>query len=115
MLGSRFRFHGHGSLRYVFKNGDTFRYRCFTIRVSKNRFRAASRFSVSVSKKIYKSAVKRNRIRRRIYEVIRLSEQQPDRRYDVVVIVVSQDVLTMSTEDLQSSLSQLLKEAQVLA
>lgn len=43
-----------------------------------------SRFSVIVSVKIEKKAVKRNRLRRQIYEIIRLNQNMLHCSYDMV-------------------------------
>ena len=72
MLAQKFRFHGHGSLRYLYKNGDAVRSHLITLKYIANPRRKTSRFTVVVGKKVIKSAVKRNRIRRRVYEVVRL-------------------------------------------
>ena len=72
MLQQCNRFHGHGSLKFVYKNGQAVRSSIATIKYVKNPYRNHSRFAVVVSKKVLKSAVRRNRIRRRVYEIIRL-------------------------------------------
>jgi ribonuclease P protein component len=115
MLAYANRFHGHSSLRYVFKNGETIRSRVLTLRVSTNKYRKQSRFSVSISKKVLKSAVKRNRIRRRIYEVVRLALPHVDGVYDVVFIVTSAELLTMEYDDLRQSVVRCLTEAGILS
>lgn len=71
MIAAKYRFHGHGSLNYLFRNGQTARNGRVLVRRVTNKRRETSRAAVIVSKKIAKSAVVRNRIRRRIYEVIR--------------------------------------------
>lgn len=46
-----------------------------------------SRFCAIVSKKLAKKAIERNRLRRRIYEIIRLNwNRLPQKCYDVVVL-----------------------------
>lgn len=72
----------------------------------------ASRIAVIVSKKIYKSAVKRNRIRRRIYNIVRheLSRYNPAST-DIIITVFSKDVLIMPTTYLHDEIVQLLQSA----
>lgn len=61
-----------------------------------------------VSKKIIKSAVKRNRLRRRIYEYLRLQLDRIKPNSDVVIIISSSELLTMSHVELHEQLNQLL-------
>ncbi len=111
MLSFPFRFHGHSSLRYVYKNGQAIRSHLITIKYSANPHRNKSRFSVVISKKVLKSAVGRNRIRRRIYEVIRQENYHVAGIYDVAVIVVSSEVLSISSEELTTLIHELFDQA----
>lgn len=110
MLAFKYRFHGHGSLRYVYKNGDTLRSHIVTIKYINNPRRKNSRFSVVVSKKIHKKAVGRNRIRRRLYEIIRrhMIDQLPG--YDVVMIVASSEIITMPHDELENQIISLVQD-----
>lgn len=111
MLSFTHRFHGHGSLRYVYKNGQAVRSRVLTVKYVKNPHRKHSRFAVVVSKKVHKGAVGRNRIRRRIYEVIREELGEFHGINDVVVLVFSNEVITMPAPELKESLRQLFSQA----
>jgi ribonuclease P protein component len=114
MISSAYRFHGHGSLRFVYKNGQSVRTRLFTLKYTTNSKRKRSRFSVVVSKKVFKGAVGRNRIRRRLYEQLRL--QIPNIRgvYDIVVIVSSSEIINMPAAELQEQFLSSLKEAHII-
>lgn len=111
MLSFNHRFHGHGSLRYVYKNGQAVRSHAITIKYVKNPHRAHSRFSVVVSKKVHKSAVGRNRIRRRLYEVIRQELPAIKSPHDVAVLVFSSEVMTMPYDELVATVRQLFSSA----
>lgn len=111
MLAARNRFHGHGSLRYVYKNGQAIRSRLITLKFSKNPRRKYSRIAVVVSKKVAKSAVRRNRIRRRVYEVIRQQTKFPD-RHDLVFLVFSSEVIDLPSPELTKLVRGLLQNAQ---
>lgn len=113
MLAARYRFHGHGSLRYVYKNGDAFRSRTMTVKAVKNTRRKNPRFAVVVSKKVLKSAVGRNRIRRRVYELIRQEKEHIQQNYDIVVIISSSDIRTMPHEELSEIFRNLLQSAEL--
>lgn len=111
MLSFNHRFHGHGSLRYVYKNGQAVRSHTITIKYVNNPHRAHSRFSVVVSKKVHKSAVGRNRIRRRLYEVIRQEIPKIKSPQDVAVLVFSSEVMTMPYDELVATVQQLFSSA----
>lgn len=104
MLDVRHRFHGHGSLRFVYKNGRAIRSRLFVIKYVTNPRRKHSRFSVVISKKVLKSAVGRNRIRRRIYEIVRHELPHFTSNCDVAIMVTSSEVREMSSAELTSQL-----------
>lgn len=115
MLSFIHRFHGHGSLKYVFKRGETSRSRHFVVRYTPNSRRQVSRIAVVISKKIHKHATKRNRVRRRMYEVVRTSLLPSiTGSYDIVFIVTSPEVYAMSQGELTDELHQLFKEANLL-
>jgi ribonuclease P protein component len=111
MLSNAFRFHGHGSLRYVYKNGQAVRSHHVTVKYTPNPHRKDSRFAVVVSKKVLKSAVGRNRVRRRIYEIIRNDLPHIKNVSDVVVIVFSAELASMPSEELSVTLRQLFDTA----
>lgn len=111
MLSFLYRFHGHGSLRYVYKNGTAVRTRLITIKSTHNAHRKTSRFAVVVSKKVHKSAVGRNRIRRRLYEIIRLELPKMTQSHDVAVMVFSSEVLHMPAAELSELVKQLFVQA----
>lgn len=64
-----------------------------------------------VSKKVMKGAVGRNKIRRRIYEHIRLNMHKIGASHDVVIIVTSSEVFNMTSADLSDQLEQLFTQA----
>jgi ribonuclease P protein component len=107
------RFHGHNSLRYVYANGKAVRSQQVTVKWVRNAHRRHSRFSVVVSKKVFKGAVGRNRIRRRIYEYLRTHFPDLQEVHDIVVIVTSAELRTMPTADLTSLLNQLFQKAEL--
>lgn len=107
------RFHGHGSLRYVYQNGQTVRSHLMTIKVISNPHRKSSRLAVIISKKVLKSAVGRNRIRRRIYEYIRPQLLELNKIYDIAIIVSSNDMLYIEQKDLIEQIDQLFNQSGV--
>ena len=111
MISSLYRFHGHNSLRYLYSNGKAVRTQLFTIKYVENTRRTRPRFSVVVSKKVLKSAVGRNRIRRRLYEYLRTHTDQLNGVYDIVVICTSAELRTLPYEEISSQLEQLFVKA----
>ncbi|MFZ1360822.1 MAG: ribonuclease P protein component [Candidatus Saccharimonadales bacterium] len=110
MLSFKHRFHGHSSLRYVYKHGAAHRSRLVTLKYSRNPRRKHSRVAVVISKKVLKSAVGRNRVRRRVYEIIRHRLQHVVYPTDIVLLVFSSEVSTMPHQDLEAVIDQLLGE-----
>jgi len=113
MIPSPFRFHGHNSLRYVYTNGKAVRSQPLTIKWVKNTHRSKPRISVVVSKKVIKSAVGRNRIRRRIYEYMRTHLDKLNDVYDIVVITTSPELKDMPHDELSALIGGLLDKAGV--
>lgn len=107
MISGIFRYKGHGSLRYVFSKGQAVRSPLFTIKYIANNHRKNCRFSVVISKKVLKSAVGRNRVRRRIYEYLRLHQPQINNIYDIVIICTSSEMRSMPATELYDYLDQL--------
>ena len=111
MIPAIYRFHGHNSLRYVYTNGKAIRSQLITLKSTPNSRRKHSRFSVVVSKKVIKSAVGRNRIRRRLYEYVRSRLNRIEGIHDVVLICTSSELRTLPYVDLTSQLDQLFVKA----
>lgn len=114
MIPYKYRFHGHSSLDYVYKNGQTSRSRIINIKSIINKKRNESRIAVVVGRKVIKSAVKRNLIRRRVYEYIRPKISQFTSPNDVVIIITSIEILSMSYKDIANQLDQLLGQAKII-
>ena len=114
MLAQKFRFHGHGSLRYVYRNGKTERTRTITLRYSLNPRRKQPRVAVIVAKKVLKRAVKRNRVRRRIYEIIREELPHIDRSYDIALTVFSAELLDTPHDELRYQVRGVLQQAKII-
>ena len=111
MLTHRHRFHGHGSLRYLYQNGDAARSRVMTVKYITNPRRKHSRFAVVISKKVLKLAVRRNRVRRRVYEVIRAELPMLKDNHDVAIIIVTADFLHMEYTAIQNEIKRLFSQA----
>jgi ribonuclease P protein component len=109
------RFHGHSSLSYVYKNGQAVRSHSVTLKYVPNSHREQPRVAVVISKKTLKSAVRRNRIRRRVYELVRLRLPKLKAVYDVVFIVTSSDFINLSHDEMSQQIDQLFAGARIIA
>lgn len=71
------------------------------------------RLAVVVSKKVSKSAVVRNRIRRRIYEIVRVHRKEAATPWpkDLVISVFEERIATMPAEELKTQVLKLLQKS----
>ena len=111
MLQQRYRFHGYGGLRYLYRHASAERSRLLTVKYVANRRRRMPRIAVVVSKKVHKSAVGHNRIRRRIYEILRQQVPHFTGVYDVALIITLSEVLTTPHDELVLVVTNLLVRA----
>lgn len=111
MISKAHRFHGPGSLRYVYRHGRTVRGPLTAIKYLRNERRKTYRLAVVVSKKVHKSAVMRNRIRRRLYEAVRQYEAKITEPYDLVITVFHEQLADLSPTELDKLVSAQLKQA----
>lgn len=113
MIRATHRFHGHNSLNFVYGHGKTVRSGQVSLKFCLNPKRSSYRAAVVVSKKVNKSAVIRNRIRRRIYEIIRVYQPKITEPYDLVFTVFSDQIATMPHKDLLTAIQSTLKAAKL--
>jgi len=114
MIDRKHRFHGYGSLRYVYSHGLQVRSLYLSLKYNLNPKRTVFRSAVVVSRKVDKSAVARNRIRRRLYEAIRVNQSKIDKPYDLVFTVFSPQIESLDHKELQSIVDKLLIESEVI-
>jgi ribonuclease P protein component len=69
---------------------------------------------VVVNKKVNKSAVVRNKIRRQIYEVVRLLAEQIKSPCDIVVTVFSDQILEISHDELVVMIKAQFHQAEII-
>lgn len=113
MLQSQHRFHGLTSLNRTYKQGQIVRGPHIALRYSTNPRRKMYRVAVVVSRKVDKSAVVRNRIRRRIYESIRLANMRSDQPVDLIFSVFSNQLAEIPGQKLDRIIDDLLKRSGV--
>ena len=113
MLSKKYRFHSRGGVRYTYQNGKTIRGSKISLVFADNS-RNKQRYAVVVSKKILKSAVGRNRIRRRIYEAIRCELPKIQKSVDCIFIINSKELLNIDYKEIQKTIRDLLKDADII-
>ncbi|MBR2600932.1 ribonuclease P protein component [Candidatus Saccharibacteria bacterium] len=114
MLSKKYRFHSRGGVRFTYKHGKTIRGALISL-VYNDNSKGFTRFAVVVSKKVEKTAVGRNRIRRRMYEAIRLVMKDNNKyaKHDYIFVVYKKDILTMDFEELKNTVISLLEQSMI--
>jgi ribonuclease P protein component len=109
MLSKKHRFHGHSSLNYVYRKGKNVRSPFCVMRFVPGKYETY-RIAVVVNKKVAKSAPARNRIRRRIYETIRLQANDYLKNQDIVITVFDDRFLYAPYKEIAKSIKQQLQQ-----
>lgn len=109
MLNRQHRFHGYGSLRRVYSHSQSVRGVLIGLRFAPRNPGKTYRVAVVVAKKVNKSAVKRNRIRRRIFEIIRNIKDVPTST-DLILTVYSDEVRDMPQLELEALIVNLIQK-----
>jgi ribonuclease P protein component len=115
VIAKEHRFAGQAGLRFVYRRGTSVRGPLFYIKCIRNQRRASYRAAVVISRKVHKSAVVRNKIRRRLYETISLIEADIAGPFDIIINVYQPSVADEPFESLERHLRKQLKEAGALA
>ncbi|CAN5373366.1 hypothetical protein BH10PAT3_BH10PAT3_1700 [soil metagenome] len=114
MLARIFRFHGHQSVRRAYRQGSQVRGTLGSLHVRRDSTRPKFKMAVVVSKKVHKSAVVRNRIRRRIYEIVRHHQADLLQPVELVFTVYQVEAALMPSEQLSLEVRDLLQRAKLL-
>ena len=94
----------------MYQKGKTIRTSKMSLVFAENT-KGFTRVAVVVSKKVEKSAVKRNRIRRRVYEAIRKNFEYLPKKMDYIFVVYSNNVLNMDFKELEQILGELVESS----
>ncbi len=113
MIGRNNRFHGRGGIQRLQRNGKSVRSGAFALRYESNPRRKAYRLAVVVSRKVSKRAVVRNRIRRRLYENVRILSSNFTAPYDLVLVVYDEQIAAMPPEALKADVKKLVQKAKL--
>lgn len=112
MIGRQHRFHGYNSVLPVYKGAQVARGEGCSLHYRLNQRRKDWRLAVVVSKKVSKSAVVRNRIRRRVYTIVQQSVQI-DQPFDLLVTAYDEELATIQHEELKKRVTGLFRKAHI--
>ncbi|MBR3180500.1 ribonuclease P protein component [Candidatus Saccharibacteria bacterium] len=110
MLSKEYRFHSRGGVKFTYRTGKTLRRPDMSL-VFVDNPKGYTRFAVVVSKKVLKSAVGRNRIRRRVYEAVRLNLDNFKKPRDYIFVVYDSKIKNLPFSKLQSLIRSLSEES----
>jgi ribonuclease P protein component len=114
MISRQHRFHSFSSVRRVYQRGNRVRGQLLSLQYMTSERQKSYRAAVVVSRKVDKSAVRRNRIRRRLYEVLRSYETQIVRPYDLVFTVYGKEINDLPPIELNKLVHDQLQYAHIL-
>ena len=99
-------------MRYVYQHGKTVREQRMSLVFMPNS-KGFTRVAVVVSKKVEKTAVGRNRIRRRVYEALRKNWELIPEKTDYIFVVFSKELMKMPFDKIEETLGKLVEESKV--
>ncbi len=108
MINRKNRFHGPHAVRRL--RGASVHTDLLSARASKNPKRDDYRLAVVVSKKTAAKAVRRNRIRRRLFEAVRTQRRLDNLPVDCVIYVKDESLAALSNDELQTEVASLTKK-----
>ena len=111
MLGQKNRLTKKKDFDSVFKQGQGFKQGFLYLKIKKNNL-DSSRFGFIVSKKFSKKAVERNKIKRRLREVVK--KELPKIKKPVDLIIVVNPGTENDFQKLEQTINKLFKEAEIL-
>ncbi|MHB1864861.1 MAG: ribonuclease P protein component [Candidatus Saccharimonadales bacterium] len=114
MISQIHRFHGHNSLSLVYRKGQTVSANQVSLKYLKAKPDKPYRLAVVVGRKVDKSAVVRNKIRRRIYELMREIYPQLNENVDIVITVHNKLVADMKRSELDELITHLLIKSSLI-
>lgn len=110
MISKEHRFHGHHALDYTYRRGKTARAEMMSLRYGPAKG-DNYRLAVVVSKKVQKSAVVRNRIRRRVYEIVRnIDKAHSLPAQDMIISIFDERIAAMAAPKLEKIISGLVEK-----
>ncbi|MCD6528051.1 ribonuclease P protein component [bacterium] len=110
-LPKKYRLKKRKDFERVLKKGMYYSGLCMSIKLKRNNLNI-SRFGIVIGSKISKKAVVRNKIKRRISEVIRLNLPQLKKGFDVIVLT-KPEIVDKKYQEIENILISLFKKAKI--
>lgn len=111
MLSEKNRLKKKKDFENVFKKGKGFREGFLTLKIGKNNL-DRTRFGFIVSQRISKKATLRNKIKRRLREIVRAKMKTIKKGIDVVLITVP-GIEKKSFQEIEKTVERLFKKAKI--
>ena len=108
MLNKKNRIGNRTVIDKLFRKGKLYKNHLFVIKYERASG-GPSQFAVSISKKIYKSAVKRNHLRRQIHEALRSGLSLLDKDF-IALIITRSDCQKATFTELSQNINTFLKK-----
>ena len=108
MLKKKFRLTKKDSIENIMQSGKSLPGKFFLCKLLTNKL-PYNRYTVVVSKKVEKSAAKRNKCRRRIYESIRqnIEKLNASKTHSDIVILTNKSTISAEYKDIERAITQL--------
>jgi ribonuclease P protein component len=110
VLARNHRFHGSRDIQRLYRSIRPIRTKSFGVHL-RSEPRAPYRVVIIVSRKVHKSAVVRNRIRRRLYELIRTQHTEHLSGKALAITVYTTSLATDPADEVRRELRSLLSKA----
>ena len=112
MLAKENRLKRKKDFEKLFKEGKSFREKFLVLKINKNNLNS-NRFGFIVSKKVSKKAPVRNKIKRRLREIVRKEIDNYQKGFDVAIIALPGTVLK-DFKEIDQALTSALKKIKIL-
>jgi ribonuclease P protein component len=112
MLPRKYKLKEENDFKETFKQGKYFQQQFIKIKILKNDL-AINRFGFLIGLKISKRAVQRNKIKRRLEEIIRLKLEEMKPGFDIIVMV-NPEIKEKDYQAIKENLASLFKKAKLL-
>lgn len=109
MLRRKYKLKKEKDFQKVFNEGKSYYSNFIGLKLINNKL-DFNRFAIIISRKVSKKAVERNKIKRRIEEIIRLNFFNFKKSFDVIIIT-KKDILSLSYSEIEGNLMDLFKKA----
>jgi len=112
MIAREYRLRKATDFSKTYKFGKSYNHPEFYIKSLQSKL-PLSRFAVVIPKKVAKSAVVRNRARRRVYEIVRINLSQIKPGYTIIITLKS-DLVSIKPKELEQQLVKGLQGLHIL-